>query len=60
MVETQEDGSHEAEGDDEQEPVLCAGEGRGTAGHAQKGQDLKENASKFSNVYFLSFGRWEL
>ena len=41
VVEGEEPGAHEAEGDDEQEPVLRRVEGRRCAHHAQDGQRLQ-------------------
>ena len=42
VVETEEDCPDKAEGDDQQEPVLSAGEGWRATRHAQKSQDLKD------------------
>ena len=43
VVETEEHCPDKAEGDDQQEPVLGAGEGRRATRHAQKSQDLETN-----------------
>ena len=42
MVETEEHCPDKAEGDDQQEPVLSAGEGWRATRHAQKSQDLEK------------------